>query len=654
MRILPNTTFKIYQNINVDDDVTIAFQNKANREAYFARHKVAEFKSQVQRKSGALKFNLKYLNGASLDKCNYLSFQNPAYDDVIYYCRIISKDYVNNETAAVTFGIDYWMTKMFDVKYNNMYIDREHLNQEQQQEVEQCPFTPTVPEMRTPEFLPYGNTEKKHYSDRDMEFLSDKLPLNGKDEYTVIYLSSYNEASVSGEFLDWWIELRKSFEAGGANSEKGAFFWEVDENINGDWKRWTNRVAHPYDVYVFPPDAPDEYSANELIKRLTKSNLVETILCMYSIPEFMIMPMMAGRYDTPEFTLEINDTSYGRTKADYSKTDPKLMNFPYSYFRVVLPDGNTGEFKYEEFMYGNLGTTGRIRFNVTGDMAQKPKLMLLPLNYTYGSANGANSLQAITFDKFPTIPYTIDAWTAQIAAIAANQVADYTMENLTALRYSQQYETGARGAIRNAVNYTSDMLDALPNIATQKQMTPQGLNVEETYRGGNLPGIIAANRSYESAERNREIAEIRNENFVAARNQLSGSRTVLESNYFATQPAYAKNIYVKSDQDGMSFFQKYAFLDVLFLHVTPEPIYLERFTEYFDHYGYKSIRCGIPHVLGYTKGNDEPAWKELDGQKATYVKTVDAKVIASDVTIASNIKTMLDSGIRMLKGEELA
>ena len=46
MRIIPNSKFKIYKNINVDDDVTIVFASAANREAYFAKHLVAELNTQ--------------------------------------------------------------------------------------------------------------------------------------------------------------------------------------------------------------------------------------------------------------------------------------------------------------------------------------------------------------------------------------------------------------------------------------------------------------------------------------------------------------------------------------------------------------------------------------------------------------------------------
>ena len=76
MRIIPNSKFKIYKNISVDDDVTIVFKSAGNREAYFAKHLVAELNTQVIRRTGQLKFPLKKLNGVSLDECNYISFQN--------------------------------------------------------------------------------------------------------------------------------------------------------------------------------------------------------------------------------------------------------------------------------------------------------------------------------------------------------------------------------------------------------------------------------------------------------------------------------------------------------------------------------------------------------------------------------------------------
>ena len=48
---------------------------------------------------------------------------------------------------------------------------------------------------------------------------------------------------------------------------------------------------------------------------------------------------------------------------------------------------------------------------------------------------------------------------------------------------------------------------------------------------------------------------------------------------------------------------------------------------------------------------DIPHWETIDGKQATYVKTLDCKVIHSMVPVASTIKSMFDSGVRMINGD---
>lgn len=674
MRILPNSKFKIYSDIMVDDDVTIVFSSAANREAYFAKHQVAEINAQVIRRTGQLKFPLKRLNGASLDNCNYLSFQNPAFDNVIYYCRIITKEYVNNETAVISYGVDRWLTRMFDVSYHDMYIDREHLSVTDAAKIAANPYDPDVFEMRTaePGLNCNKDFEKRNYTlgeNKDAclvysEMLEHTETDIEKTFYDVIYISDLNFSSLEDNdtglnksFYQYWQELFSTF-----NDENTGGFYFRPNYIVGDSSvfsdpYWANRMSHPYYVIGFKKtdvirEESDEYNLQRLLQYMNQANITQSILGIYTIPATFITHVLAmNRSGGEPYAWESNITGEISVKSDYADADPKLFQFPFSYIRVTTPDGQSKEFHYEEFdsvMKGNK----QYRFVTGGELSETPKVFLLPDNYKYSSERFGNPLESVVYDKFPTSPYTMDAWTAQIAAVAAGNTMNYTAESAQALQNSQMLHTGAVGYLRNIVG---SIASVMPSVSTTTENTANSYTKSMNYSADYSKAPASALNLADNITATT-IEGIRNDNFVASSNFLAGQTTenALYNNYAQTRAAYVSDIYVRGTGDGISAYNFVNFLDLLVTHVRLTKEILVQYTKYFDNFGYASIRCGIPHVLGYTKGTDEPAWRTIDNNKCTYIKTTDAKVFAKDADTANAIKTMLDCGIRMLKGDELS
>ena len=127
MKIVPNSTIKLYANVDIDNGEQLVFSSVANQLAYFESClAVSQVPCTVVRKTGALRVEIA---GNIISNCNYLSFTNPSFDDKIIYARIIDYDYINNECAEITYAIDYWQTWMFDVGYEPCFIEREHLSE---------------------------------------------------------------------------------------------------------------------------------------------------------------------------------------------------------------------------------------------------------------------------------------------------------------------------------------------------------------------------------------------------------------------------------------------------------------------------------------------------------------------------------------------
>lgn len=676
MRILPNSKIKIYSNIMVDDDVTIVFSSAAQREAYFAKHLVTEINAQVIRRTGQLKFPLKKLNGVSLDDCNYLSFQNPAFDNVIYYCRIITKEYVNNETAVISYGVDRWLTRMFDVSYHDMYIDREHLSVTDAAKIAANPYDPDVFEMRTaePGLICNKDFEKRNYTLGEFKdaclVCSEIFKVTNPDEdpektyYDVIYISDINfsaleevETGLDKSFYQYWQDMFSTFDT----ENPGGFYFRPNATAGHSSvlfnPYWSNRMSHPYYVIGFKKtDVLYEESANYNLQRLlqymNQANITQSIIGIYSIPSTFISHMIAKGFTNPEpYSWETDITGETSVKSDYADADPKLFQFPFSYIRITTPDGQSKEFHYEEFDNLMKGEN-QYKFITGGELSETPKVFLLPDDYKISSDRFGNPLESVVYDKFPTSPYTMDAWTAQIAAIAAGNTMNYTAESAQTLQNSQWLHTGTTGQIRNI---GSAIASALPVVSTTSDSSANSFTKSMDYSGDYSKAPASALNLADNITATT-IEGIRNDNFVASNNFLAGQTTenALYNNYAQTRAAYVSDIYVRGTGDGISAYNFVNFLDLLLTHVRLTREILIQYTKYFDNFGYTSIRCGIPHVLGYTKGTDEPAWRTIDNNKCTYIKTTDAKVFAKDADTANAIKTMLDSGIRMLKGEDLS
>lgn len=677
MRIFPNSTFKIYSNVMIDDDVTIAFSSAANREAYFAKHLVTELNAQVIKRTGQIKFPLKKLNGVSLDECNYLSFQNPAFDNVIYYARIIKKDYVNNETAVISYGIDRWMTRMFDVSYHDMYIDREHLSVTDAAKIAANPYDPDVFEMRTaePGLTCDKDFEKRNYTlgeTKDAVLICSQLLKQTdpdvdpeKTFYDVIYISDINfstfeeiDTGLDKSFYQYWQDLFSTFD----EENPGGFYFKPNAlaghsaSITDPY--WSNRMSHPYYVIGFKKTdvlyaESSQYNLQTLLQYMNQAGVTESILGIYSIPVTFIRHVLANGnfYTASPYGFESTVTGESAVKSDYAEADPKLFQYPFSYIRVSTPDGQNKEYHYEEFE-SVMNNEKKYRFVTGGELSETPKVFLLPDNYKYSSERFGNPLESVVYDKFPTSAYTLDMWTAQIAAIASANTMNYTAESAQQLFHSNTFETGAVGYARNIIKALGS---AMPVLSTSNESGSKGGSMSASYSGDYSQAPRAAMELVDLHNQTL-IQEISNENFAASANFLAGQKTenAMYNNYRQTRPAFAADIYVRSTGDGTSAYNFVNFLDLLITHVRLTKEILIQYTKYFDNFGYTSIRCGVPHVIGYTKGTDEPAWRAIEGHKCTYVKTRDAKVFATDADTADAIKVMLDSGIRMLKGEDLS
>lgn len=126
MYIAPNTTIRMLKDVPLDNTYrnTIYFTTVTNQASYFQGKTKYTFANQSYQRvnRGVLRIARK---ADDLYDCNYLMFQNTSYGNKWFYAFVVSVEYVNNETAEVTFEIDVMQTWHFDYDVNMSFVERE-------------------------------------------------------------------------------------------------------------------------------------------------------------------------------------------------------------------------------------------------------------------------------------------------------------------------------------------------------------------------------------------------------------------------------------------------------------------------------------------------------------------------------------------------
>ena len=114
--VYPDSTICLYAGVDIDmnSKVSLVFQNVTNQRAYFQSKLNGQYAvispATVVKKTGWIKVSAPM---TTVKQCNYLSFVNPSFDNIVYYGAITNYDYINNETTGIKYVIDEWQTRMF-------------------------------------------------------------------------------------------------------------------------------------------------------------------------------------------------------------------------------------------------------------------------------------------------------------------------------------------------------------------------------------------------------------------------------------------------------------------------------------------------------------------------------------------------------------
>ena len=116
--------------LDINHNHTYTFNTKQAQLDFFNSRKTLVFNEVMyQKDNDSIKLDIVYGN-SKLMSSNYLYFRNPD-DNVIHYCFIVNKKYINENTTQLFLKLDVMQTYLVGIDYNlsDSFIERQHMNE---------------------------------------------------------------------------------------------------------------------------------------------------------------------------------------------------------------------------------------------------------------------------------------------------------------------------------------------------------------------------------------------------------------------------------------------------------------------------------------------------------------------------------------------
>ena len=587
----PNSTIKIFtlddSNSPIPFDVnmenTVIFRDLEQQENYMNAFRpiTLEKNSYARVNRGSIKVGLTqdvlqtpFVNKiiASVYNANYMAFKNTSFENKWFYCFIDSTEYVNNNTVVINYHIDPIQTYMFDYTFNQCLIEREHT------------VSDRIGEHTLSEGLetgPYRSYEAECYME-DPESLTGLDFMNNRFEYlrTVVLATSVDITQANFPKV-YGVLIPSLFGHGGG----GEYYSGIR-------------------YYSFPITDDLAY-INELnrgLDELAGSADADAIVGIFIMPREFV-PTSADEFEHGCQPKRMRVMRKG-TIDTYTPRNNKLFCYPYNELYITNNNGNTAEYKIENFL--DPDTHEYDTFSIWGNCSMQPGMYCAPINYN-GVIDRPNFDDEITVTGFPMCSYTIDsfkAWLAQnagvIAATAGSLVAGW------ATQIGKAYATSATGLMNAGV------ISGTPG---------------PTLAGVNPAGYIGKHAAYTPTE------------FANLNAYMSGSQQNFTGMIGATLGALGtlfdhsrKPPQVHGNSNGNLTYQA-GQMTFCWYHKQIRTEYAAIIDKFFDMYGYKTNRVGTPNLMA------RPYY--------SYVKTIGCSIdgmIPGDMKAA--IERIFDKGIR--------
>lgn len=442
----PDTVVKILKGIELDRDLenTYRFASLSAQQNFFsarAKHMLGNEPMTglryIRTGEDSIKVELKT---AALYDCNYLMFQNTGYKDKSgrsrwFYAFIDRVDYVNEETSEIFYTIDPMQTWLFDFKFADCMVEREHVRDdrigknvisepvecgEYMQEVSANIVPPTSFKYKggiiTTKPINMGtlpsNTITIHITSSASVSFSRPKPYAGVDVGGAL-----NTTGTVGQYptdLSWYADF------------------SLVKNEEATGKYHSNNTVTAPDVLNIK-----YYSLQNLISWIANAQIdgmdAKDIYAVFIYPDYFSSEGDGGVFDEygagskeKIMTFDMSDTA-GFKKTDgtfFTPRNNKLYTFPYTRLTVSSHYGNVAHYKFELFDNGF-----KPKFKLLSILTATPQAALIPAGYR---------AKIDSIDDMVTLPYAIeipvkgDAFKTYIAENKGNIIASLANTVLSA------------------------------------------------------------------------------------------------------------------------------------------------------------------------------------------------------------------------------
>lgn len=665
MLIVPDSNVSLYADVPISTGHEILFRSKTEQSTYFATKRIASKAGCTYlKKTGRLRIEW---STETVMRADFISFKNPSFENVTFYAKLIDYEYVNNVTTDVIYEIDWFQSFCFDVDYHACSILREHLTEEDYQKAVANPWRRDIPELLTDEGLPVCEALETIYENGvltgwDYTGNRFKLPaasvpgmLFDRTKYIVLSLSSFDIrewVGTNGEDIDASdvIEFINLFDFTSNNVQISSAS-SLDEAVAA-----FNSMFVSLEAGIVDSEAEVGFELTNLSGLRKALDLLTVNSCSASITGMYILEkwMLSGYFRGLQQTFSAIDCSFKVKKE--SGINPKLNTYPFKYLRVKTPQ-DIKEYRLD--LFSSLQNSELANFKMYVNIIGAPVISLMPYHYKNDS-DSVNFYERIDFANFPQLPYSIDAYLAYYANQCEINLMTNTVSGRSQLAAAKDLAIAGEGSVvQSGVDSTVGLIAAGLTATSGGIKTGGRAGYYAKEVGGAAGAGISSARGMLNvvndlhAQALSSVANLEsaNQNISAFNEALSGSRGegATTSVYAGQKRAFVNDNYVTGSAGGYLPYQVDA-IDFVVEVVELEEDIKEKYSTYFDIYGYKSLRTGVPHVCDYIKNaSNEPHFSDFDNEKITYVSTENMHVTGALQVACRSIENLFNAGCRFLK-----
>lgn len=317
MAITPNTNLRLLKvPIEIDSKNQLNFANRQAQLNYFKSLPYLEIDNiSYQRKDNIIRYpsHIDYIINY-----NYVMYQNTNYSDQWFYAFITKMEYINDYMTEITIKTDVFQTWQFDIVYNKMFVEREHVNND------------TIGAHTVPEGLETG------------EYVSNNLIIDPAlaPAYIVMGCTNTTDSTyLSGTYYD--------------GIYSGLIYY-----------------AYPYSI-------DGAKALNQKIKEFDEAGRGDAIVTIFMAPDFLVNVNNNNEL-TPDLgwkTKTLLSLQPTNNLNGYTPKNNKLLVHPYKYLMVDNGVGNITNYHFELF---NNRTVG---FELVGCISTGCSIKAIPQNY---------------------------------------------------------------------------------------------------------------------------------------------------------------------------------------------------------------------------------------------------------------------------------